>query len=188
MIEKILTKLGEEMLKKADQYGWTPLHYAARVRNFNAVRTFLENGMGREAAYMKNSDGNTALHLATVSRDGKTMREIIKQCPDSSEIVNNSGWNIFHGAVQEDSVVGVKEILQSRTSLSNLINEKDAQGNTPLHHSADTINLLVINDLIAYPRVDLLAFNNENKNACDIAETNFLESRIDIGSGSIEVS
>ena len=169
MIEKILKKLGEEMLKQPDHEGWTPLHCAAHMGNFNAVRTFLENGMGRKAAYMKNSDGNTALHLATVSEDWETMQEIIKQCPDSSEIVNNSGWNIFHGAVQEDSVINVQEILQSRTSLSNLINEKDAQGNTPLHHVALTIDSSMLEDLINDPRVDMLAFNNENKNAHDVA-------------------
>ena len=56
MIEKILMKLGEEMLKQPDQKGFTPLHYAAQMGNFNAVKTFLEKGMGREAAYMKNSD------------------------------------------------------------------------------------------------------------------------------------
>ena len=132
MIEKILMKLGEEMLKQPDQKGWTPLHYAADMGNFNAVKTFLQKGMGREAAYMKNSDGNTALHLATVSHDTETMREIIRQCPDSSELVNNKGWNILHCAAQEDIIVdsAMKEILQSRTSLSNIINEKDAQGNT----------------------------------------------------------
>ena len=71
MIEKILKKLGEEMLKQPDQEGWTPLHYAAHMGNFNAVKTFLEKGMGREAAYMQNSNGNTALHLATIHMIGK---------------------------------------------------------------------------------------------------------------------
>ena len=174
MIEKILKTLGEEMLKHPDQRGFTPLHYAAHMGNFNAVKTFLEKGMGREAAYMKNSDGNTALHLATVSHDRQTMLQIIEQCPDSSELVNNKGWNILHCAAQKDIIVDspMKEILQSRTSLGNLINEKDAQGNTPLHHVAVTINNFRLGDLINDPRMDMLAFNNENKNARDIASSN----------------
>ncbi|KAF3456869.1 hypothetical protein FNV43_RR01523 [Rhamnella rubrinervis] len=100
------------------------------------------------------------------------MLEIIKRCPDSSELVNNRGWNILHLAVQDISFQSpVEDILKTTSSLSNLINEKDAQGNTPLHHIAVSINHWRLGHLIDDPRVDKLAYNNENKNALDLAST-----------------
>ncbi|KAF3456875.1 hypothetical protein FNV43_RR01529 [Rhamnella rubrinervis] len=126
--------------------------------------------MSREAAYMKNRDGNTALHLATVSDNKEIVLEIIKQCPDSSELVNTRGWNILHLAAQDDSFqTPIRDILKTRSSLSNLINEKDAIGNTPLHHIAVSVDRGRLNDLIGHPRVDKLVYNNENKNALDLA-------------------
>ncbi|KAF3456877.1 hypothetical protein FNV43_RR01531 [Rhamnella rubrinervis] len=171
MIDYILNEIGEQMLKQPDQEGWTPLHHAAYMGYLDAVEAFLTKEMGREAAYMKNRDGNTALHLATVSKHRETMREIIERCPDSSELVNNRGWNILHFAVRHHNLnLLMKDVLQSRGSLSNLINEKDAQGNTPLHHIAVSINHSCLS-LIDDPRVDKLAYNNENENALDLAST-----------------
>ncbi|KAF3456874.1 hypothetical protein FNV43_RR01528 [Rhamnella rubrinervis] len=172
MVNEILKKFGEEMLKQADLDGWTPLHYAAHMGNINAVKTFLGKGMSREAAYMKNRDGNTALHLATVSDNKEIVLEIIKQCPDSGELVNKRGRNFLHLAARNRFSNLLKDdVLQSRRSLSNLINEKDAEGNTPLHHISISINYDYRLNLIDHPTVDKLAFNSENKNALDLAST-----------------
>ncbi|XP_048333945.2 uncharacterized protein LOC112492246 [Ziziphus jujuba] len=67
MIGRILDQMGDLMLKEPDEMGWTPLHHAANTGYLPAVKLFVKLPIGREAAYMKDTKGNTALHLAAAS-------------------------------------------------------------------------------------------------------------------------
>ncbi|XP_060676503.1 uncharacterized protein LOC107426502 [Ziziphus jujuba] len=182
MIQKILEKekdlmesadeLGwkaKALMEKADKLGWTPVHYAAFMGYLPAINHFVAFGKDVDAAYLQNKEGNTALHLAVASGHTKIVLEILKWRPDCCEIVNNKGWNILHCALHannfEETVIS---ILQNR-ALRNLINEKDDDGNTPLHHIAMSLNWEQANQFIDHPRMDKMAFNNENRNALDIA-------------------
>ncbi|XP_060671401.1 uncharacterized protein LOC112492240 [Ziziphus jujuba] len=77
-IRKERGKMGALTLKEADKMGWTPLHHAANMGYFPAVKLFIESPIDREAAYMKDTQGNTALHLAVALNHELTMSEIIK--------------------------------------------------------------------------------------------------------------
>ena len=107
----------------------------------------------------------TALHIAAYCGHDKSMKEIISCCPDSCELVDNKGQNVLHHAMDSGSEHVVKVILDDY-SLSNLLNEKDIHGNTPLLHAATSFEYNV--DLNHHPRVDRMAFNNQNQNSLDI--------------------
>nr|XP_048318049.1 protein ACCELERATED CELL DEATH 6-like [Ziziphus jujuba var. spinosa] len=171
MIKNILEKMGALMLKEADENGLTPLHHAAYIGYLPAVKLFLQYPIGREAVYMKSKIGNTALHLAAHSNHKETMLEIIKRCLGCCELVNDKGWNILHSAVHSRDTTGLAmgSILKMK-ALSSLLNEKDNEGNTPLHYIANAVNIQRA-ALIDHPQVDKMAFNKQNQNALDLAST-----------------
>nr|POF15646.1 ankyrin repeat-containing protein itn1 [Quercus suber] len=99
-------------------------------------------------AYKKDTKDMTALHIAADRGHVKIVNEILKYCPDCSELVDKRGWNALHFAVNS-SHKDVVNVILNRSSLSNLLNEKDESGNTPLLHSK---SLPYIKDLMRHDR------------------------------------
>ncbi|KAG6684204.1 hypothetical protein I3842_12G051100 [Carya illinoinensis] len=166
-IKPILERIGGASTKKADQEGWTPLHLAAYSNWWWSTQLLLEHDS--QVAYMKDKEGRTALHIAAYRGNNRVMESIIGMCPDCCELVDNRGWNALHFAVEGD-VRTVSTILKN-SSLSNLLNEKNAEGNTPLHHQYSRYSEDVNRDLMDHPRVDKMAFNKNNLNAYQVALT-----------------
>nr|XP_048336589.1 ankyrin repeat-containing protein At5g02620-like [Ziziphus jujuba var. spinosa] len=166
--DKLVWK-AKTLMEKADKIGWTPVHYAAFMGYLPAINHFVEFGEDVDAAYLQNKEGNTALHLAVASGHTKIVLEILKWRPDCCEIVNNKGWNILHSALDANNFEETVISILKNPALNNLINEKDDDGNTPLHHIAMSLNWEQANQFIDHPRMDKMAFNNENRNALDIA-------------------
>ncbi|GMY32611.1 ankyrin repeat-containing protein At5g02620-like [Fagus crenata] len=169
ILESLATQGQRALINKADQEGSTPLHCAAYFDSFKTIRLLLT--FDRNAAYMKDVKGRTALHIAAHRGHDEIMNSILLICPDCSELVDNRGWNALHFAVNssrwpEDAV----QVILDRSMLSNLLNEKDANGNTPLHFHSKSSQYLEA--LICHDRVDKMAFNNQNLDAHDIALTN----------------
>jgi len=117
-------------VKHADKKGRTPLHYA--VKKGNKVLTELLFKQNINIAYMQDNDGMTALHVAAGGGSWQIMVTIIKRYPDCSEVVDNKGWNFLHHAVFRGKLSIVIRIMRN-LSLAHLFNEKDVDGNTPLH-------------------------------------------------------
>ncbi|KAA8536428.1 hypothetical protein F0562_028906 [Nyssa sinensis] len=148
----------------ADEDGWTPLHYAAYFVYVMSLKQLLDSD--KSAAYRANKEGKTALHIAASCGHTDTMKELIFQCPDCCEQVDSRGRNVLHIAVESNEEEAVKLILKN-PSLKSLINEKDADGNTPLHLLA-TFGCHILS-LIMHPIVDKSSYNTENLTALDIA-------------------
>ncbi|KAH9791133.1 ANK REP REGION domain-containing protein [Citrus sinensis] len=74
-----LRKLLEEkknMIKETDQYGWTPIHYAAYYGNYEMVNLLLE--IDQSASNIANKDRKmTALHLAAGRGHARTVETIL---------------------------------------------------------------------------------------------------------------
>ncbi|GMP35983.1 hypothetical protein CsSME_00008235 [Camellia sinensis var. sinensis] len=96
-------------------------------------------------------DKKTALHVAATHGHVGVMEEIISQCPDCWEMVNGKDQNILHVAVENRKRRVINFILKN-ASLNKLMNLKDADGNTPLHHLVDA--RLFATNLIQHPRAD----------------------------------
>ncbi|XP_054824812.1 ankyrin repeat-containing protein At5g02620-like [Prosopis cineraria] len=177
-LEKLILKI-PSMVNEADDDGWSPLHLAVIFESPELIEMLLKHG---GTAYMRDKKGRTALHLAAYYGNGSLVRKIIESCPDCSELVDHKGCNALHytiaglkkyttneqGLCEEASRVILKE-----EHLSNMYNEKDEEGNTPLHHLAlyapkwqeDHSHPL----LEPNPRVDTMAFNKNNQTALDLA-------------------
>ncbi|KAK4855837.1 hypothetical protein QYF36_011523 [Acer negundo] len=123
---KILEKK-KSLIKERDQYGWTPLHYAAY--HYNSMDTLLECDIS--VAYIGDEYRKmTPLHIA-VGR-GYIPHKLISSCPDCFELVDERRWNILHFAMLSLTYEDL-EILLKHPLIKNLINNKDVDGNTPLH-------------------------------------------------------
>ncbi|XP_041025489.1 uncharacterized protein LOC121265863 [Juglans microcarpa x Juglans regia] len=164
MSNKILERYGRDLCKQADQNGWTPLHMAAYMDNFKPAKLLLESD--REVAYKKDAEGRTALHIAALRNNSLVTEVIISMCPDCCEVVDNEGRNALHLAVMTKLRPDVALIIQDNSSLQNLLNQKDNEGNTPLHLycNSDGYHERVLTS----PRVDKMVFNKENQTAYQI--------------------
>ncbi|XP_041025784.1 protein ACCELERATED CELL DEATH 6-like, partial [Juglans microcarpa x Juglans regia] len=168
MTKNILEKYGGDLCKQADLKGWTPLHMAAYLGCNEPTKLLLQ--YGREVAYMKDAEGRTALHIAAHLNQEEVTEEIISMCPDCCEVVDNKGRNALHLAVhlaEYNSWPGAALMIQDNSSLRNLLNQKDNDGNTPLHHYCNYSNLYH-EALLTSPRVDKMVFNKKNGNAHQI--------------------
>ncbi|CAL5347306.1 unnamed protein product [Camellia sinensis] len=154
--------------KEADAYGWTPLHYAARFGYVLRARDLLN--ADKSVAYIADKDDKkTALHLAASQGHVRVIEELISHCMDCWEIVDGRGQNMLHIAVKNGKKGAIKFILQN-FPLSSLINQKDFDGNTPLH-------LLAASDcyeagLVKHPKADMMAFNNDSLTPLDVVCSN----------------
>lgn len=160
----MLDKKGAVIIKEADNQGWIPLHYAACFGYHRMVKMLLQFDISM--AYVADKNGKrTALHIAVSKGHINTIKVIVNICPDCSEMVDNRGRNVFHFAVASNSDRVVSVLLEF-PCLRNLLNQKDKDGNTPLHgiaSSHSTIYCLIDNN-----RVDKMAFNSENLSALDL--------------------
>ena len=163
--EKIEPKALSALINQKYKQRLTPLHCAAYFNGYSTIERLLKIDISM--AYKKDTKDMTALHIAADRGHVKIVNEILKYCPDCSELVNKRGWNALHFAVNS-SHKDVVNVILNEPSLSNLLNEKDESGNTPLLHSK---SLPDIKDLMRHDRVNKMAFNKQNLDAYDIALT-----------------
>jgi hypothetical protein len=176
VVERILEKI-EGISREVDNNGWTPLHLAAYFNKWKIAEKLLDKD--REVAYMKDTKGRTPLHIAAqYSWPFGTMKVIIERCPDCCELVDNRGWNVLHFAIKRGDMPWcldtIMEIIKEKRSLSNLLNEKNAEGDAPLHfYFKNTYLRLPLSKsfFLGHPQVDKKAFNKQNLNAREIVTT-----------------
>ncbi|KAJ0045856.1 hypothetical protein Pint_05721 [Pistacia integerrima] len=143
---KRIAKEQKEFDQNRNQNGWTPLHFAAYYGSFSITKLLLESDIF--AAYVADKDRKmTPLHMSvsiansspkyTLPLKKKYMHmqiieEIISQCPDCCQMVDDRGWNVLHFAMTKLTVLQLNSLLENPI-IRDLITKKDAKGNTPLH-------------------------------------------------------
>ena len=65
---------------KANDFGWTPLHYAAYFGSSEFIKLFLEND-NTSLAYERDKQGMSALHISAKRGHCDVMSAIIKKFP-----------------------------------------------------------------------------------------------------------
>ncbi|XP_012066668.2 ankyrin repeat-containing protein At5g02620 [Jatropha curcas] len=165
MTRKILER-NQNLTREVDEQGWTPLHHASHSGNLPIVQLLLQ--FDKSTAYIRDKDGKkTPLHIAALW--GKTHKSIaqtiISHCPDCCEIVDERGRNALHFAVESRSESGICFLLQIPL-ICNLINQKDNDGNTPIHLLASMG--FYCDPLLSHPLADKIAVNKQNLTAVDI--------------------
>ena len=108
----------------------TPLHCAASMGYLEGVRYLL--GRNASTAIERDKDGFFPIHMASAKGHVHLIQEFHKHWPDVRELLNNKGQNILHVAATSGKLNVVNYILKT-PELESLINDRDKDGNTPLH-------------------------------------------------------
>ncbi|KAF5454721.1 hypothetical protein F2P56_024367 [Juglans regia] len=153
------------MASEADEFGWTPLHYASYIGNVGAVELLLK--ANRSAAYKKDKEGMSGLHISAKQGHFNVTRKLISELPSTCELLDNKGRTPLHLAVENGkNVKALKFMLRSLPV--DLINKRDSSGNTPMHLASIDLSPRMAWVLSRDKRVDRGASNNEGLTPIDI--------------------
>ncbi|EEC67803.1 hypothetical protein OsI_35367 [Oryza sativa Indica Group] len=128
----LLLQWKPELAVQVDCNGSTPLHFAASDGNRKIVRAILATAPPG-TAYMKDSDGLSALHVAVRLGHGGVVEELTGFYPDAAELRDGRGETFLHAAARERRSSVVSLAIKNPVMMGGLVNAQDAGGNTPLH-------------------------------------------------------
>ena len=157
-----------DILTVKDDEGMTPLTYAASIGYLRGVESLLEKTTipcvyGEHTPYYP-------IHIATWKGHIKVVEKFLNEFPDMIELLTDEGQNILHVAAMYGKVEVVTYMLKGHDlNVEMLINNKDQNGNTPLHLATMEGHPRVVWHLTWDKRVDLKALNKEGMRALDIA-------------------
>nr|XP_007149160.1 hypothetical protein PHAVU_005G046400g [Phaseolus vulgaris]ESW21154.1 hypothetical protein PHAVU_005G046400g [Phaseolus vulgaris] len=119
----------------------------------------------------RDEDGFFPLHLASAFGHIEVLKILLENYPNPREIVDNKGRNIVHIAAIMGEFNVVRYVLQdANDEVKDMINDKDYDGNTPLHLAASHSRPKIVQALTWDTRVDLHCLNNNNQTALDAFE------------------
>lgn len=123
--------------------------------------------------YIPDKEGLTPLHVAAKMGHLDVIQDMLKECPDSAELVDNEGRNILHLAIERGHEPVVSYILGD-PSLAELFNEQEKKGNTPMHYAVKAGNPRLA--ILESRNIKLNIVNNEGQTPFDLASntTGFL--------------
>jgi len=157
-----------------DRRGRTPLHYAAREGNLEAVRLLLEHKADPNA---KDRRGRTPLHYAVKASD-EVVAELVKAGADVNAR-DDRGRTPLHWAV----AVGKNETALLYHGADP--NVQDVYGNTPLHYAVmrrDDYSVRLLLEYFADPRIR----NVKCMSPIDVARKKHLYALVEIMEGAVE--
>lgn len=113
--------------------GCVPLHYAVLLNDQRLVECLLKDAPS--SAIILNNDGFSPFHLAARSDDYGMFQLFLSLSPHCSLQVTKTGQNVLHISVERKNESIISAIVEDR-KLSEMINQPDEDGNTPLHLAA----------------------------------------------------
>ncbi|KAJ8645323.1 hypothetical protein MRB53_007071 [Persea americana] len=160
------------LIKGADDFGKTALHYASTIGYddyYNGRKLILHYLIEAEPslAYKSDKDGNYPLLIATIEAPFEAVEIILRYCPDSAELVNRSGQNALHLAVLNNRVSTLDSLIK-RPEFKMLMNQADNGGNTPMHLATQHNYHKIVELLLKCKGLDLAATNRVGLTAMDI--------------------
>ncbi|KAJ9549251.1 hypothetical protein OSB04_021794 [Centaurea solstitialis] len=150
-----------------DEDGQTPLFYAASI-GFLEGLTYLLDEVKMPSSQM-NSTGFYPVHVASKCGHVHILQKLMQNYPDAGGFRNRKSQNILHVAAMYAKDNVVRFILQT-PDLEFILNEKDVDGNTPLHLATISWHPKIVSSLTWDHRVNLTLVNKDGLTALDVAE------------------
>ncbi|KAK4280203.1 hypothetical protein QN277_011853 [Acacia crassicarpa] len=166
MLETILSKK-QGWIHLRNEQGWLPLHHAVFLGYLQGVLYLVKQCPS--CTMERDNNGSLPIHLACIEGHVKIVQELLTLCLDLADMVNHRGQNLLHIACTYRNYELVRYLLED-PSLGIMINQKDINGNTPLHLATISWNPKIVHALTWDKRVDLSVLNNEKQTTLDIAE------------------
>ncbi|GHM58178.1 MAG: hypothetical protein sL5_06130 [Candidatus Mesenet longicola] len=170
-VENLVVNKNTDVNTNVDEYGWTPLHFAASGSKFDIVKFLFDKNANIKA---KDAYGNTPLHIAA-QYSGKL--EIVEFLLDKNangiNDVTNDGLTPLHVAVKSNKLGTVKLLLDRGAS----IGIKDKHNRTPLSLAAKEGYINIV-QVIEQTQLDL---DEELLTAAESGDLNKIKSLITQG-------
>ncbi|KAJ4813412.1 Ankyrin repeat family protein-like [Rhynchospora pubera] len=137
----------------------------AAVLRSSEITTMLLNWRP-ELAYERDSSGSTPLHFAASDGDVDMVQKILDIAPLAVYIQDEEGLSPLHVAARMCHYSTIDLIINWCPDSSKLLDERDNEGNTPLHCASMIGSVGMISELIQV-KADTKVINNEGKTALD---------------------
>ncbi|XP_027192784.1 ankyrin repeat-containing protein BDA1-like [Cicer arietinum] len=140
-----IMRLKPSFARKLNEQGFNPIHLAMLNSRKWMVFNFVD--MKKELVTDQGREGLTPLHLASEIGDIEFLAKFISACPESIECLTARNETALHIAIKNQQsealqfLVGwlVRNEERGATELENkILNQKDVDGNTILHISAQS--------------------------------------------------
>ena len=174
------------------QYGWKPLHEAARYGEVEAIQALLKGGAIIEAI---DYTGRRPLHIAAQYGQLEAIQALLDKYADD-DATDNYGWTPLHVAVVQGEVESSALLLKNRAKIEAVdkngrgplhiavaynqvkavkilleecaeVDAKDTKGKTPLHLAAGNDNVEIVK-LLLEKRASVYATNTSNQSPLDL--------------------
>ncbi|EYU26166.1 hypothetical protein MIMGU_mgv1a003985mg [Erythranthe guttata] len=166
-VMKLLWEKDPSMFQLRNSKGKNPLHAAVCMGYTEGVKFLLDNHC--EFAYQKDKQGFYPIHSASNKGLLDIIKLMLQRRPDVRELLTGHGQNMLHAAARSGKYRAV-ECMLKMPELEKLINEKDEDGNTPLHLATIYGHPKLVRVLIRDEKVILKLVNNNRQTALDVAE------------------
>ncbi|KAL8110812.1 protein ACCELERATED CELL DEATH 6-like [Apium graveolens] len=164
---KEIAKMKAVGIHARNEYEQTPLHHAASINFLEGVEFLIDTF--KMDIFGKDAYGFYPVHSAAKNGHVGILEMLLQHCPDAREFVNEDNQNILHVAAMYGNDKVVRYILKT-PDLGLLLNEKDKDGNSPLHLATMNWHPKVVSSLTWDKRIDLGLVNSEGSTALDAAE------------------
>ncbi|XP_028787327.1 protein ACCELERATED CELL DEATH 6-like [Neltuma alba] len=160
-----------ELLYQRDENNNTPFHYAAYSTYMEGVCMMLETSP--MIAFQRNSDGNLPIHLACKEGNVEVVKKLLEMdwSNNAGLFLDHKGQNILHIAAMKGRTHGVKNLVKHPKIHHDTINERDVNGDTPLHLASRELRLWTLLLLSQDQRIDVNLVNNNDLTARDVVWT-----------------
>ena len=166
-MEKVIDKFPKAIAEE-DDFGWTPLHYAAHFGEEELVKLFLDRDTS--LAYKQNNEGMCALHISAKKGHVDVMGMFIERCPYTCQLFDKSHRTALHLVAESGHTKALKVFFQNRKfAFRDLMNEQDDEGNTPFHIAAANRHYALLMSLADVRRMGG-AVNNKGESILDIIQ------------------